>query len=65
MDINSLSDIGIFTNEDLNNIRRISRGTAFMNIGDTKFNINIKSSGFENKIIQGDEIGEKDFNCTR
>ena len=39
-------------------------GTAFMNIGDTKFNINIKTSEFEHKIIQGDDTSEKSFNCT-
>lgn len=64
MDINSLVGLGIFTNEDIDNIRKLSMGTAFMNIGDTKFNINIKTSEFEHEIIQGDDVDEKDFNCT-
>lgn len=65
MDVSSLNDIGIFTNEDVINIRRLSRGNAFMNIGETKFEINIKASEFENKIIQGVEASEKDFNSFR
>lgn len=61
VDMNSLNDLGMLSDEDINNIRKLTRGQAYMNIGDTKFNINIKASDYENKIIQGDEISEKDI----
>ena len=65
MDINSLSEIGIFSNEDIKSIRSLSRGYSFMNVGDTKFIIKIKASEFENKIIKGDGMIEENFTGIR
>ena len=65
MDLELLKEIGIYSEENISRIRKLARGQAYMNIGDNGFNIDIKSSNFENLLIEGGDDIEKDFSSNR
>jgi len=64
LDLNILKEIGIYSEEVLSNIKKLVIGTACMIIGDVSFNIEIKTSEFENKILGGKE-NDENFSSSR
>lgn len=64
LDLNILKEIGIYSKEVLDNIKKLIIGTACMIIGDINFNIEIKTSEFEKKILGG-EVNEESFSSYR
>lgn len=64
LDLNVLKEIGVYSKEMLGNIKKLVIGTACMLIGDTSFNIDIKTSEFESKILGGNR-NEESFSGSR
>lgn len=64
LDLNTLKEIGIYSEEVLSNIKKLLIGTACMNVGDVNFNIDIKTSEFEKKILGG-KNNEENFISSR
>ncbi len=56
IDLNTLQDVGLCSEETFKNIRKLGIGSAYMSIGDNKFNIDIKTSDFEKTIIGGESL---------
>ena len=64
LDLNILREIGIYSDEVLGNIKKLIIGTACMNIGDVSFNVDIKASDYEKKILGGN-VNEENFSSSR
>ena len=62
MDLEQLRELGIYSEKDISRLRKLIRGQAFMNIGDSGVNVDIKSSEFEKMLIEGGDNFEKSFN---
>ena len=64
LDLGILREIGICSEEILNGIKKLLKGSAYMCIGDINFNIDIKASGFEKEVIGGG-LYEESFSSNR
>lgn len=64
LDLAILREIGICSEEILNGIKKLLKGSAYMCIGDINFNIDIKASDFEKEVIGGGTF-EESFNSNR
>lgn len=63
-DISLLKEIGIYSEEIINSIKKLVIGSACMLVGDVNFNIDIKASKNEVQIIGGEAI-EKNFSSNK